>query len=107
MKNISYASIVGSLMYARVCSRPDINFALEMLDRYQSNSDIKHWIAAKMIMKHLKRTKDFMLKFRKFDQLEVIGYSDSDYAGSVDSRKLTYGYIFLMAGGAISWKDVK
>ncbi|RVW26923.1 Retrovirus-related Pol polyprotein from transposon TNT 1-94 [Vitis vinifera] len=61
---------VGSLMYAQVCTRPDIAFAVGMLRRYQSNPD-------------------------------------SDFAGCVDSRKSTSGYIFILAGGAISWKSIK
>ena len=48
-----------------------------------------------------------MLTFRRSDDLEVIGYSDSDFAGCVDSRKSTFGYLFLLAGGAISWKSAK
>ena len=37
----------------------------------------------------------------------MIGYSDSDFAGCVDSRKSTSWYIFMMVGGAISWSSVK
>ena len=52
-------------------------------------------------------TKDYMLTYRRSDNLEVVGYSDADYAGCVDSRKSTSGYIFTLAGGAISWKSSK
>ncbi|XP_047169355.1 secreted RxLR effector protein 161-like [Vigna umbellata] len=48
-----------------------------------------------------------MLTYRRSDHLEVIGYSDSDYAGCVDSRKSTFGYVYLLARGAISWKSAK
>ena len=48
-----------------------------------------------------------MLTYRKSDHLEVIGYSDSDFAGCVDTRKSTFGYTFLLVGGAISWKSAK
>ena len=48
-----------------------------------------------------------MLTYRKSDPLEVIGYSDSNYAGCVDTRKSTFGYLFLLAGGAVSWKSAK
>ena len=48
-----------------------------------------------------------MLTYRKSDQLEIIGYSNSDFAGCRDSMKSTSGYIYLLAGGAISWKSVK
>ena len=47
-----------------------------------------------------------MLTYRKSDHLHAVGYSDSDYAGCVDTRKSTFGYLFLLAGGAISWKSV-
>ena len=58
-------------------------------------------------MRYLQRTKDYKLTYRKLDQLEIIGYSDSDFAGCRDSMKSTSGYIYLLAGGAISWKSVK
>ena len=58
-------------------------------------------------MRYLQGTKDYMLTFRRSDQLEVIGYSDSDFAGCVDSRKSTFGYLFLLGEGSISWKSVK
>ena len=50
MKNISYASAVRSLMFAQVCTRPDITYAVGMLGRYQSNPALKHWRAAKKFM---------------------------------------------------------
>jgi hypothetical protein len=48
-----------------------------------------------------------MLTYRRSEQLEVIGYTDSDFGGCVDSMKSTSGYIFMMAGGAVSWKSAK
>jgi hypothetical protein len=45
--------------------------------------------------------------YKRTDNLDVIGYSDSDFASCIDSRKLTSGYIFLMAGGAVSWRSAK
>ena len=48
-----------------------------------------------------------MLMYRQTHNLDAIGYSDSDFAGCVDSRRSTSGYIFMMAGGAISWRSVK
>ena len=107
MKSIPYASVVGSLMYAQTCTRPDISFAVGVLGRYQSNPGMDHWKAAKKVLRYLQGTKDHMLTYRRSDSLEIVGYSDSDYAGCVDSRKSTFGYIFLLAGGAVSWKSGK
>ncbi|KAL0399561.1 UNVERIFIED_CONTAM: Retrovirus-related Pol polyprotein from transposon TNT 1-94 [Sesamum radiatum] len=107
MKDIPYASAIGSLMYAQVCTRPDITFAVGILGRYQSNPGLDHWRAAKKVMRYLQGTKDYMLMYRRTENLEVVGYSDSDFAGCVDSRKSTSGYIFMIASGAVSWKSAK
>ena len=102
MKNIPYASAVGSLVYLEVCTRPDIGFAVGMLERYQSNPGLDHWKAAKKVMRYLQGTKDYMLTYRQSDHLNLIGYSDADFAGCVDSRKSTSGYIFMIFGGAVA-----
>ena len=85
MKNIPYASAVGSLMYAQICTRPNIAFVIGVLGRYQSNPCIDHCRAAKKMMRYLQGTKDYMLMYRRANSLEVIGYSDVDFAGCVDS----------------------
>ncbi|XP_031256963.1 secreted RxLR effector protein 161-like [Pistacia vera] len=107
MHNIPYASTIESLMYAQVCTRPDIAFVVGMLGQYQSNPGIDHWKAAKKMMRYLQGTKNYMLMNRQTDNMEVISYSDSDFAGCVDSRKSTSGYVFIMAGRAVSWRSVK
>ena len=107
MKTIPYASAVRSLMYAQVCTRLDIAFIFNVLGRYLSNPGHDDWVAAKKVMRYLQRTKDFMLVYRRVDNLEVVGYSDSDFGGCSDDRKSTSGHIFMLAGGAISWKSVK
>ena len=52
-------------------------------------------------------TKDYMFMYRRTDNLESIGYSNSDYAGCIDSRKSTSGYFFMLVGGAVSWISAK
>ena len=107
MKNIPYASALGSIMYAQVCTRPDIAFATGLLGRYQSNPGHDHWVAAKKVMRYLKRTKDYMLIYKHVQDLQLVGYSDSDFVGCQDEKKSTTGYIFKLAGGAVSWKSEK
>ena len=107
MKNIPYASTVCSLMYAQVCTRPDVAYEVGVLGRYQSNPSIDHWRVAKKFMRYLQGTKDYMLIYRQTDNLDLVGYSEADFAGCVDSFKSTSGYIFIMAGGAISWRSIK
>jgi hypothetical protein len=94
-------------MYAQTCTRPDISFAVGMLGRYQNNPGMDHWKAAKKVMRYLQGTKDFLLTFRRSDNLEATGHSDSDFAGCIDSTKSIFGYLFMLAGGAISWKSAK
>ncbi|XP_050946536.1 secreted RxLR effector protein 161-like [Cucumis melo] len=107
METIPYASIVGSLLYAQTCTKPDINFVVGTLGRYQSNPIIDYWKVVKKVLRYLEGTKDYMLTYKRSDHLEVIGYSDSDFAGCVDTRKFTFGYLFLLTEGAISWKSAK
>ena len=61
MKNIPYASTVGSLMYSQVCKRPDITYAVGVLRRYQSNPSMNHCKAANKFMRYLQGTKDICL----------------------------------------------
>ncbi|KAJ0585764.1 putative RNA-directed DNA polymerase [Helianthus annuus] len=107
MSQIPYVSVVGSLMYAQVCTRPDIAYIAGMLGRYQSNPGLDHWKAAKKVLRYLQGTKDYKLTYRRSDHLEVVGYSDSDFAKCKDDKKSTSGYIFMLAGGPISWKSHK
>ena len=105
MRRIPYASIVGSLMYSMLCTRPDIAFAIGMLGRYQSNPGVDHQRAAKKVLRYLQGTKNYMLMYRQTDNLEVTGYSNSDFTGYV--QKSTSGYIFIFFGGAVSWRSAK
>ena len=102
MKKIPYASAMGSLRYAQTCTRPDISFDVGMLGRYQSDPGLKHWKAAKKVMRYLQGTKDYMLTYKRSEQLEIVGYLDSDYGGCLDSLKSTSGFVFMLANGAIS-----
>ncbi|KAL6330825.1 hypothetical protein AAG906_009253 [Vitis piasezkii] len=61
----------------------------------------------KRVMRYLQRTKDYMLTYYRSSHLEIMGYSDSDFAGCLDNRRSTSSYIFMLVGGAVSWKSVK
>ncbi|XP_057981246.1 secreted RxLR effector protein 161-like [Malania oleifera] len=107
MKDVLYAFVVESLMYAQTCTTFDISLAVGMLDRYQGNPGRIHWKAAKKVLRYLQGMKDYKLVYRRSDHLEVVGYSNSDFVGCVNTRKSTFGYVYLLVGGAISWKSVK
>jgi hypothetical protein len=104
MKVVSYASAVGSVQYAQVCTCPDIAFITGVLGRYQENRGIEHWKMVKKALCYAQGTKDLMLTYRKSDSLEIRGYS---VAGDKDDRKSMLGYVFTLTGGAISWRSSK
>ena len=106
MRRFPYASAVGSLMYAMLCTRPDICYAVGVVSRYQSNPGPAHWIAVKHILKYLRRTKDYMLVYSGSD-LNLLGYTDSDFQADKDSRKSTSGSVFTLNGGAVVWRSIK
>ena len=74
MVGVPYASVVGSLMYALLCTRPDIYLAVGMVSRYESNHGLEHWTAVKHILKYLRTTKDYMLMYSG-DELIPICYT--------------------------------
>jgi len=67
MRDVPYASVVGSLMYTMLCTRPNICFAVGMVSRYQSNPRPTHWVVVKHILKYLRRTRDYMWSFSNFN----------------------------------------
>jgi len=82
-------------------------FVVGVLDRYLSNRGLQHWKTVKYVMCYLKRTKGCILTYQKTDNLEIIGYSDSNFTGCQDSKRFTSGYIYMSVGGVISWKSSK
>lgn len=103
MANVPYASAVGSLMYAMVCTRPDLAHAVSVVSRFMSNPEKKHWQAVKWILRYLKGTTSTHFEFCDSD-IGLIGYVDSDYAGCLDSQRSTSGYIFSFDSCAVSWR---
>ncbi|XP_057550530.1 secreted RxLR effector protein 161-like [Amaranthus tricolor] len=104
MVRIPYTSAVGSVMYAMVCSRPDIAHAVSLVSRYMSNPGKGHWEALKWLLRYLKSTSNVCLMYGK-DSSELIGFHDLDYGGDLDNRKSTSGFVFTLSGSAVSWQS--
>ena len=107
MSRVPYASTMGSLMFAMICTRPDIIQAVGVVSRYMANPDGEHWIAVKRILRYIRGTSDVALCYGELE-FTVRGYVDSDFAGDLDKRspaksKSTTGYMFTLAGAAVSW----
>ncbi|KAH9753489.1 Integrase catalytic domain-containing protein [Citrus sinensis] len=106
MARVPYASAVGSLMYAMVCTRPDISQAVSMVSRYMHNPGKNQWLAVKWILRYLYGTVDVGLLFKKDCGQQCVGYCDSDFAGDLDKRRSTTGYVFTLGGGPVSWRSI-
>lgn len=88
-------------------TRPDIAYAVSSVPRYCAKPIRDHWAALKGILRYLKGTHNYGLQYRKNAPAELTGYSDSDWAGDIADRKSTSGCMFLMGGGAVSWRSNK
>ncbi|KAH9764149.1 hypothetical protein KPL70_001425 [Citrus sinensis] len=102
MPRVPYASAVGSLMFAMICTRPDIAQVVEAVSRYMANPGGEHWIAMKRILRYIKGTSDVALCYRG-SEFTIRDYVDSYYAGNLDKRKSTTSYVFTLVGAAVSW----
>ncbi|KAH9291933.1 hypothetical protein KI387_042879, partial [Taxus chinensis] len=99
-----YRQLVGSLIYLTT-TRPDLCFAVSYLSRFLSKPKLIHWGAAKRVLRYVKGTLDFGILYQRVADFTLIGYTDSDWGGSVDTRRSTTGYIFSLGSGVISWQS--
>eukprot|EP00253_Pinus_taeda_P020970 PITA_20970 len=88
ISKVTYASAVGSLLYAMVCIRPDIAHAVGVVSRYMNNPRKEHWVAVKWILRYLKGTTNQALCFGG-SNISLQGYVDADMAGDIDNRRST------------------
>ena len=102
MAKIPYASAVGILMYAMVCTRPDITQAVGVISRFMSNPGKDHWEGVKWLLRYLKGTSDVCRVYRKKEAV-LEGFADANLGGCEDSGKTTTGFVFTIRGTAISW----
>ncbi|GJW24467.1 hypothetical protein Tco_0038278 [Tanacetum coccineum] len=109
MKNVPYASAVGSIMYAVRCTRPDVAFAQNITSQFQQNPGELHWTAVKNILKYLRNTKDIFLVYggNPSTELRVECYCDAGFETDRDDTKSQTGYVFILNGGAMDWKSSK
>jgi hypothetical protein len=99
-----YQALVGSLMYAMLGTRPDLAFSVSIFSRFNVNPTIEHYGAAKRALRYLKNTRTHGIVCQG-NTLEVLAYSDSDWANDMKSRKSTNGYVFTIYNGAVTWKS--
>ncbi|KAK8715751.1 hypothetical protein V6N13_043077 [Hibiscus sabdariffa] len=105
MSQIPYTSAIGSIMYAMICTRPDLSYALSMISRYQANPGEGHWVAVKNILKYLRRTKDVFLLYGGEEQLSIKGYTDASFQTDKDDSRSQSGFVFLLNGASEAAKE--
>ena len=105
LPNVPYRSLVGCLMYAAVCTRPDITNAVNQLSRYGNKFTLVHWKAAKRVLRYLKGTTHLKLCYSGRGSGVLSMHCDADWAGDRIERRSTTGYVSLLCGGAISWRS--
>jgi hypothetical protein len=102
MSKVPYSSTIGILMYAMVCTRPDIAHGVGFVGRYMNNLGKENWEALKWILRYLRCIATHELCFGGSDTV-LQGYVDSDMADDKDSKRSTAGYVFIVGGTTISW----
>jgi len=123
MANVPYMSLIRALMYTAIGTQPDIAFAVGALSRFLSNPGRQHWNEVKCVLSYLKGTSDYAICYSSEKSLtgEVIsylcsvgiqlteglmkGFCDLDWAGCIDTRCSTSGFVWIMGGGVICWRS--
>ena len=99
--------MIGSLMYAMVCTRPDITHAVGVLSKYMSKPGKEHWTTVKRVFKYLRGTTYYPICYQGRPGpdrvIDVHGFVDADWARDLDRRRSTSGYVFNLFGRAIIW----
>ncbi|GKF69232.1 hypothetical protein Tco_0202289, partial [Tanacetum coccineum] len=101
-----YSRMIGCLMYAMTCTRPDIAFAVGKVSRYTSNPGTQHWQAIQRVLKYLKKTMDYRLIYTGYPSV-LEGYTDASWISNTENNSSISGWVFLLGGGTISWASKK
>ena len=100
-----YQSLIGSLLYVQIGTRPDISFAVSHLAQYAANPSPDHLCLAQYVLSYLVGIQDACLSYDGANGEGLYGYMDSSLADQTDDCHSTSGYVFLLANGAISWSS--
>src|SRR5207248_8640025 len=95
---------VSELIFAAIATRPDIICAVGQLSQFNSNPSSKHLLAAKHVLRYLKGTLTLGITYRK-PPIKLTGLTDADWAGDVNTRRSTTGYVVMLNNGAEAWRS--
>ena len=104
----TYQQAIGCLTYVSTSTRPGIAAAVGLLSQYMSNPSKDHWLGIKRLLRYIKGTLTYGLKFvANKNECDLHDYADPNWAGDVDTRRSISGYIFKVADATISWSSKK
>jgi hypothetical protein len=101
-----YRQLIGSLMYM-IHTRPDICYAMIAMSQFMVEPRQRHCVAAKHILRYLKGTITYGLRYTSSGNLFLHGYADVDWTESPVDRKSTFGYCFNLGSAMMSWSSRK
>jgi hypothetical protein len=101
-----YRSVVGALQYLAL-TRPDMSFVVNKVCQFLHPPTIVHWAAIKRILRYLKGCTHIGLKIGRCHSLLISGFSNADWAGSLDDRQSTEGYAIFLGTNLVSWSARK
>uniref|UniRef100_A0AAV1UQ06 Integrase catalytic domain-containing protein n=1 Tax=Peronospora matthiolae TaxID=2874970 RepID=A0AAV1UQ06_9STRA len=107
MQGVPYRSAVGALMYLMVGTRPDLAASVGVLSQFAADPCPTHWQALKRVLRYLQATPTLGVRFIGAGNGKLLDYSDADWAGDIDTRRSTSGYVFVLINGCISWRSKK
>jgi len=106
INNTQYMQMVCSLMYL-TSTRLDIMFVVNLLSRYLAHPAELHLQAVKRVLRYIKGTLSYGIFYKQSGDVELLAYTDNDYAGDLEDRKSTLGLLFMLSSRAVSWSSKK
>ncbi|MBW0534710.1 hypothetical protein O181_074425, partial [Austropuccinia psidii MF-1] len=103
----SYGIAVGSLSYLSTATRPDLSYSISALSQFLENPGITHWNLFLHVLKYLKGTSEFGLRYQKNLEKPIVAYSDADWGNCRITRRSTTGYLIKINNNLIIWKTRK
>ena len=102
-----YQAVIGCLTYASIGTRPDLSSSVGVLSRFMTKPGNEHWTGVKRVLRYINGTLNYSLKFQstKTSVVNLNGFADADWAGDVDTRKSTSGYVFQIGSSTVSWSS--
>ena len=106
MDSTLYRQLIGSLLYLKL-SRLDIFYVTNVVSRYMQNPHELHWSASMRILQYVQGTRSYGIHYVADSELDLVGFTDSDWEGDRIDQNSKSNYVFMFCGGSICWSRKK